>query len=146
MPGDFIDQLETITPGWLDNQLDRWSRHIDGRMRKRCVVPFETPTPLVILGWLADIVTVYAYRRLGVDQLDSQFASAEKDSDRTHAELKEAADGDIGLFDLPVKEGEGSGFDKPVTRSYSEASPFVWRDKQRTDGRAQDVNGTGRTR
>jgi len=146
MPPAHVATIETAFAGWLDNQLLIKSRWIDSRLRKRCTVPFGTPAPEVVKDWLARMVTPVAYLRLGVDPLDAQAGDIVQDAANAKAEVLEAANGEIGLFDLPYIEGQGSSFDKPATRSYSEQSPFVWKTRQRTTGCQEDIDGEGTTR
>ena len=72
MPGVHVDAIETVSPGWVDAQLEQVSSWIDSRLRKRYAVPFVAPYPSAVTGWLARIVTVRGYLKRGVDSTDEQ--------------------------------------------------------------------------
>lgn len=106
------------------------------------------PVPEVILNWITAIVTPEAYRKRGVDAADAQFVSFEKDRDRAIAELAEAADGNLGKFDLPVNDGAngqdaGSNHSTGSPLTYSETSPYAWTDAQVCAARGEDRAGYG---
>lgn len=144
MPGEDLDALEQVSPGWIDTQLEYWSAQIDSRLRKRYAAPFSSPYPIAVKGWLSRLVTVRAYLRRGVDPSDLQFAEIKADADAAVAEIKEAADANTGLFDLPLREDTTStGVSKGAPMSYSEQSPFVWMDQQADIGRGEDGNRGG---
>lgn len=144
MPGSDVDALDVRHPGWIAGQLESWSRQIDARLRKRYAVPFVAPYPIAVQGWLARIVTLRCYLKRGVDPNDAQFEVIKEDADNAVAEIKEAADAETGLYDLPLIEGSSaSGISKGGPRSYSEASPYVGFDVQERVGRGEDRNGEG---
>ena len=149
MPKEFLDELEAAQPGWIAAQLRSWSASIDSRLRKRYkLVPFAAPYPDAVCGWLARIVTLRVAMRRGVDPNDAQFLEYKNEADVAQAELKEAADGELGLFDLPIAAGgdaQSSGIALGGPRVYSEQSPYVSFDMQRSTGRQEDRNrgGTG---
>lgn len=147
MPPEFLDELESRQPGWIDAQLARWSGKIDARLRKRYrLVPFAAPYPTAVLGWLSDIVTLRVALRRGIDPNDEQASEYKTNSDTAEAEIKEAADGELGLFDLPIAAGgdsTGSGIALGGARVYSETSPYAWADRQSDDGRNEDDNRRG---
>lgn len=139
MPSSDVDALESAAPGWLDSQLGYWSSAIDARLRKRYEAPFAEPYPLAVQGWLSRIVTLRAYLRRGVDPLDQQFVEIKADADAAWAEIKEAADSNEGMLDLPLRADSGaSGISKGGPYGYSEASPYVWMDQQGQAGREED--------
>lgn len=144
MPSALVDELEEIAAGFLDQQLESESRRIDSRLRKRYAVPFEAPVPVAVQGWLARIVTVRAFLKRGVDPTDAQFTEIKADADAAIAELKEAADSNEGLFDLPVRaDSTATGISRGGPFGYSEASPYVWTDLQVATGRDEDRDGSG---
>jgi hypothetical protein len=139
MPAGDVDALDDAAPGWLDVQLGYWSSAIDARLRKRYDAPFAEPYPLAVQGWLARIVTLRAYLRRGVDPLDQQFGEIKADADAAWAEIKEAADSNEGMFDLPLRaDTSASGINRGGPYGYSEASPYVWTDVQGVTGRDED--------
>jgi hypothetical protein len=147
MPGEFVDELEARQPGWILAQLASWSASINARLRKRYPnLPFAAPYPDAVCGWLQRIVTLKVAMRRGVDPSDAQYQEYVKDSDLAVAELKEAADGEVGLFDLPIAAGgdaQNSGIGLGGPRVYSEQSPYVWTDDQSCTGRSEDRFGGG---
>jgi hypothetical protein len=146
MPSAYVVELETAEPGFLDAQLARTSRDVDGRLAKRYAVPFVSPVPDVVLGWVARIVTARAWRKRGVDAQDEQFVQVQRDADAAWAEVREAADSNEGLFDLPLRaDTSASGIVRGGPFGYSEQSPYVHTDRQVDVGRQEDQNrgGTG---
>lgn len=146
MPSVFVDQLETAEPGFLDVQLERASRDVDARLAKRYAVPFASPVPDVVVGWVARIVAPRAWRKRGVDAQDVDFEQVQRDAEAAWAEVKEAADSAEGLFDLPLRaDTTASGISKGGPFGYSEQSPYVWTDQQVDVAREEDSNrrGTG---
>ncbi len=139
MPPEFVDALEGAAPGFLAAQLEAQSRWVDARLSKRYAVPFASPYPEVVRGWVARLVTVRAYLKRGVDPSDLQFEAIKEDAERAMDEVKEAADSMAGLYDLPLIEGSSSsGVVRGGPYGYSEASPYVWVDVQADAGRAED--------
>jgi hypothetical protein len=145
LPGSYLDEVEAVEPGWLAAQLAQVSRlEIDSRLRKRYAVPFQEPAPEAVKAWLARIVDVRVLVRRGVDPQDPQFELIRSEAETAKDELREAADGEAGLFDLPLRaDTTKSGIVKGGTRSYSEASPYAWTDVQVRRGRREDCNGEG---
>ena len=142
MPPEFLDALETTQPGWLDAQLEQMSRWIDSRLMKRYSVPFVLPYPEVVCGWLARLVTFEAWQRRGWDPQDPQALQIQRAAEQVREDVKEAADANVGLYDLPTLEGKSS-ITKPRTFGYTEQSPYVWTDQQLLTGREEDDNGGG---
>lgn len=149
IPSGFVDDVEKVTPGWIDTQLDYWARWVDSRLRKRYMTPFAAhdaspPTPLAVQGWLARIVTVRVMLKRGVDPDDLQYVTINEDAESAKEEITEAADSDIGLFDLPTRvDQDGSAISRGNPLSYTEASPYVWTDEQRVTGNLEDDTGFG---
>ena len=150
MPAEFVDDVEKEAPGWVENQLEHWARWIDARLRNNYATPFNAhdavpdPTPPTVQMWLARIVTLWVWNRRGVDGNDLQIAVSEKDHDEAKAEVLEAANSDVGWFDIPLRVGEdGSALRTSSPMSYSEQSPYVNTDEQRRIGRSEDGSGRG---
>lgn len=142
MPTADVDELELSDPGFLLARLNRRSAYIDSRLRKRYVVPFQSPYPDTVCQWLIDIVTWEAYRRRGF----SPSSEMDKDSIegpalKAMAEIEEAANGNTGLFDLPLTAtSTESGITRGGTLGYSEASPYKWQTEQAEAGRLEDYS------
>lgn len=156
MPDEWIDELETRYPGFVDKQIAYHSRWIDSRLRKRYSVPFkswnETPvTPITVQGWLARILMLPMMVKRGLDASDSSYETIKDDFDAAKLEVLEAAktneEGGAAFFDLASPEDtDSSAITKKATMSYSEASPYVSFDRQRDDGRNEDSNRRGTIR
>lgn len=148
MPEEFVEDLDCTADGWIDRQLETWSRWIDSRLRKRYSVPFdETPSaPESVKEWLARIVTLRCYLKRGVDPNDLQMIEIKQDSDLAKAEILEAANSDEGWFDLPTLDSaDPSAVSKGGPYGYSERSPYVWTDVEEDVGSSEDQSGTGTT-
>ena len=144
MPSGDVDLLEATVPGWISIQLVHASRWIDSRLAKRYEAPFASPFPEAVGAWLARIVTLRAFLKRGVNPTDAQFVEIKADADQAVAEIKEAADSEDGLFDLPLRaDTSSSGISRGGPRVYSEASPYVWTDLQVDMGRDEDRARTG---
>jgi len=102
-----------------------------------------TPVPEAVLGWIVRMVTFQAYNRRGRNMQDPALGDVVKDRDEALADLKEAADSNTGLFDLPVNEDADSAVTTGGPLAYTETSPYVWADQQRHVGRQEDHNRRG---
>lgn len=152
IPQVFIDEVEATAPGWIEGQLEYWARWIDSRLRKRYNTPFAAyndspPTPVAIQGWLSRIVTLKVLTKRGVDPNDLQIEVLRDDHNAAIAEITEAADSEIGLFDLPTRTSEdGTEINRGGPQSYSEQSPYVHTDGQISTGQNEDNAGVGTSR
>ena len=143
-PASYVDDVETLEPGWTDAQLAFWSSMLDSRLAKRYATPFAPDSPPVIVqGWLARLVALRIYLKRGVDPEDAQVASIEADAVAAQAEIKEAADSKEGLFELPLRADApgANGVTRGTPQSYSEQSPYTWMDIQECEGRQEDRYG-----
>lgn len=145
MPSAHVDEVETVHPGFWSIQFEIVSRKIDSRLRKRYAVPFADATiPETVRLWTTQIVTFRGYMRRGVDQSDAQFELVKNDHDDAWKEIAEAADGEAGLFDLPLVDAEdASAITRQPTRAYSESSPYVGFSKQADAGHEEDADRDG---
>ena len=144
LPMTTIDAVEAIQEGWIDRKLSAISRAIDARLRKRYTVPFPEPYPEAVCDWLARLVDPLILKKLGVDATDEQFVSIVEDAKKAGEELKEAADAEKGLFDLPLADtADASAISKGCPLGYSETSPYVGMDVQESIARDEDVSGYG---
>ena len=149
VPASYVDEVELAHAGWVDGQLEYWSRWIDSRLRKRYASPFaahdaDPPTPVAVQGWLERLVTARVMLKRGVDQNDEQVQTVLEEHQAAKGEILEAAKSDENLFDLPVRtSGDATAVSKGGPRSYSEQSPYAAFDEQARVGRTEDRNGRG---
>lgn len=145
MPGPDIDRLETLAPGWIDTQLLRFSRRIDDQVGKQYARPFTSPYPETVTGWLADVVTWRAYRKRGINPDDQAMVDARADYDQAFKEIAEAASSLDGKFELPLVSGGAQGISRSKPITYTESSPYAWRDVQESEAIGEDKSGQGGT-
>lgn len=138
MPAEDVEYLEETCSGFIVARLAVGTGRIYGRLRKRYAVPFEGPPPEIVIGWLVAIVQAEAYLKRGINPAsDEHFKSIDEERTRAFEEMKEAADAEVGLFDIPLRENttdDGVTLGGPL--GYSEASPYDW-----TDVQAEAVRG-----
>jgi hypothetical protein len=146
MPSDSVLALEERHPGWVVSRSEIRSARIDGRLRKRYDVPFLEPHPVIVIGWCVDLVTLDAYIKLGIAPSDAQMATIAAAADRAETEIREAADAQGGLYDLPLRADTTTTGIRGGPLAYSEASPYVWRDVQYDAAVAEDENRSGTSR
>jgi hypothetical protein len=119
------------SPGYIARRIAIAQSHIDSRLRKRYIIPLPAPVSEIVLGWIVDIVTYEAFDKRGRDSADPIMQSYEKKRDKAFADLKEAADSDTGLFDLPLNESmQTSGIGAGGPLGTSQASPYEWIDDE----------------
>ena len=129
MPSADVDRLEVDFPGYIVRRCTVRYSWICARLAKRYAVPFATPVPEVILGWLVSLVEPDAYRKRGWNPGDEQTADIEQGAKDAREEIALAADSENGLFDLPLREDTSeSGISKGGPLGYSETSPYDWID------------------
>jgi len=143
IPSAYVDEVELREPGFVVTQLEAVSADIDSRLRKRYAVPFTAPVPLTVRRWLSRIVTRETMLKRGIDPNDAQWAAYEKGATDAEAEIKEAADAEKGLFDLPLRANTTTTGIQGGPLGYSESSPYVGLASQRDRGRAEDERGGG---
>jgi phage gp36-like protein len=143
IPPEFVDEIETLQPGWPLAQLEQESRWIDSRLRKRYTVPFAA-TPEAVRGWLAKIVTLRCWQRRGFDPTDQSLVHAIDEAKVAKSEVEEAANGNTGLIELALADAaHASGVSRGGPLVYSESSPYAWTDMQRDAGVQEDTWGRG---
>lgn len=131
MPAADFDSLE---PAFIASRLSIRSSEIDARLRKRYAAPFGTPFPEVVQGWLVDIVTPDLYFRRGWDPASEQGTAILELAAAARESMKEAADSQNGLYDLPLLGTADTAISKGGPLGYSEASPYTWTDAQVYNG------------
>lgn len=103
----------------------------------------STPVPGAVIRWLVDLVSFDAMCRRYRNSQDPAIADFALRSTTAKAEVTEAANSDVGLFDLPTNEDAGSAVRTGGPLAYSEASPYVAADVQEAQGRLEDMAGHG---
>lgn len=157
MPAADVAELEAQDPGWLQAQIDRVGAHVDARLAKRYAVPFGTApaapddprndVPLKVEDWIVAIVTMRAYARRGVNPSSGELwfeSNVIAPANTAAEELKEAANSNEGLFDLPLlASSDTTGISRGGPLTYSETSPYVWQDVEADLGKDEDDAGVG---
>jgi hypothetical protein len=103
----------------------------------------DTPVPRAILRWVTILVTEDVATRHGVNTNDPLWDRIVKPADKARAEIEEAANSQVGLFDLPLNEDSPSAIVTGGPFGFSDSSPYAWTDRQACLGRAQDACGSG---
>lgn len=95
----------------VDEWLDRASSKIRNRLAKRYAVDFTDPGPVpgVIKDWLTLLVDIRVWKFVGGLPEGREDGWAEKDAEKVEAELKEAADSEEGLIELPLRNTDALG-------------------------------------
>jgi hypothetical protein len=146
IPSAFVDEIEIVSVGFTDAQLEYWSAWIDAQLAKRYATPFDLPYPTALEGWLARIVTPRIWSKRGVNPEDQQWKEVKQDDLDARAEIKEAANSETGLYDLPLRsDTTDSGISRGFPKAYSEQSPYVWTTQQADRGMQEDESGGGTT-
>jgi phage gp36-like protein len=130
----------TVQSPFVEAELNDWTAYVEARLRKRYAIPFVAPIPSCVKKWLCDIVTKRAYDKLGRNPTSAQDSKAiDEPYDQAIAEIKEAADSNTGLFDLPLRDdAAGSGVSAGGPLGYTETSAYAWTDIEAEAGRAED--------
>lgn len=142
MPTQDVDTLESLYPGFIAVRLLRNSVEVNARLGKRYAVPFVVADcPEIVKSWVVDLTTLDAYARRGFNPASEQDqAVIIMPADRAREQMKEAADSNEGLYDLPLRtenaEQSGITFGAPLT--YSEQSPYTAAKIQRQQGELED--------
>lgn len=92
---------------WLDLE----SGHIRARLVKRYAVDFDDPGPVPdqIIKWLILLVDIPVWKCAGGNPEGREDGWAKADQEQVEAELKEAADSEEGLFELPLRNTDALG-------------------------------------
>lgn len=144
LPDAAIDEIDSANPGWFSATLVERSAWINARLAKRYDAPFASPYPEIVTGWLAKMVTWRATFKRGYVPTDLSATQLKDDSDAAEKEVLEAANSEVGLYELPLRaDTDESGVSKGGPYGYSEQSPYVWYDRQRSVASDEDRNGSG---
>jgi hypothetical protein len=131
MPSSDVTLVDTSQPGYIAARIGYWQNKIEARLRKRYTIPFASPTPAVVLGWLADLVTPDVFRKRGANPTDPQLSEVIDAAKAAWAEVLEAANSETGLFDLPLSANvDTSAITAGGPLACSQASPYDWIDDE----------------
>lgn len=144
LPDTYVDEMENARPGWMAAQINLVTAWVNARLCKRYAVPFVDPAPEIVLGWVTALVTMRVWSRRGYDPNSPDMVEVLADLKLAKDEIKEAADSEVGLFELPLRsDTDVVGVTKGGPWSYTEASPYVWTSRQACTGRDEDSDGYG---
>lgn len=134
-----LDVVLTYSPTFIDASLvSRWE-WIWSRLAKRYVE--VDPAPETVLRWQEAMVTWDCYRRRGYTPGSAQDENGIDGAKKlAEDQVLEAANGNDGLIELPVKP---SGVSVGAPLAYSETSPYVGAQIQACRGTAEDTRGRG---
>jgi phage gp36-like protein len=137
--GPDVDLFESRNPGFIVQNLADWQSEIDSRLRKRYAVPFAAPPPAIIIRWLVRLTTWDVWQKRGTNPQDPAIEKAEKAHDLALTQLKEAADSEEGLYDLPLLEtDQRSAVVNGGPLGYAEQSPYTWTTIEAQDASRED--------
>ena len=120
------------SPSFIDFTLARCQSWLYARLRKRYAIPFDPADPPdVFLNWLVALTDPIVYSKRGLNPSDSMRKTIDDARTEALADVKEAADSDVGLFDLPLLNDEAvSAIAEGGPYGYSEFLPETWTDQQ----------------
>lgn len=129
-----VGPLRVAWVTFVERQLVTETSRINARLRKRYAVPFGDPAPEIVCDWLTARVTPKLYMRRGWDSSDEQADDVKAAAAVALEEMKEAADSETGLYDLPpLNTSTETGVNQGGPFVYSEATPYEWLDVQREE-------------
>lgn len=111
IPGSLVDRCASSGKSvqtWLNIH---WS-HIKTRLVKRYAVTNDFQggdVPEKIVEWLTTLTDIDVWKCVGGIPEGREDGWADKDRERVESELKEAANADEGLFELPTKNSSALG-------------------------------------
>ncbi len=138
VPPETVDALELRYPGFVLKQCRATqAKDVDARLRKQYAPGssdkeevFEKPYPEAVKIWVGQLIPPFLFRRMGTRPTDEQQVEISKDREIALGELKEAADGEIGLFGLTARANTSDPGRRAMVLSHSEQSPYDWTDVQ----------------
>jgi len=143
MPAGDVDALETQQPGLVVATIRAVSGIFDARLVKRYAAPFATPYPDPLKFNVAREVAWRLWLKRGFNPSSAMDQTLEKDHLEALEWLREAADSEKGLVELPARQatpGEAAAVNAGGPFGYSEASPYVWTTAQRDAGLEEDAS------
>lgn len=131
---DNLDFLIATYPGHAERRIAINESRLNARLSKRYAVPFGDPAPEIYIGWVVALTDLDLKLKLGFDPSAQQDALTADAAKAALEDVKEAADSNEGLFDLPLRQDAqgASGITRGGPRAYSDVSPYAWMDRART--------------
>lgn len=126
-----IDAFEALYPGRIDKLCATWSRMADSVLAKRYATPFALPVPEALKLAVCRLVTVQIAKQRGPVP-GADWSLFEKEEAAANTYLRETADAEKGLVELPLRElvADAEGVSKGGPYGYSESDPYEWMDRQ----------------
>ncbi|HEX8795458.1 MAG TPA: phage protein Gp36 family protein [Polyangiaceae bacterium] len=104
MPSGDVTLVETAAPGFIEARIAIAQQEIDSRLRKRYVIPLPAPVNEKVLSWITDLVTWDAFNKRGRNPSSPEMQDVKDARDLVYTQVKEAADSQNGLYDLPLRQ------------------------------------------
>jgi hypothetical protein len=134
----------TLAPNFVTLTIDDWTSEIVARLAKRYTPPTDAkpwPAPVtnILKRWATKLVARDLYAKRGFSPSSEQDKAAIEDAAaEVEAKLKEAADGQNGLFELSLGDAGEDDVERGAPLSYAEQSPYTAMSNQRRAGRLED--------
>jgi len=130
LPSSRVDELERVSPGFVDGHLELRSRALEDRLRHKYAIPLPTGHA-TIDGWIVAEVQRFAAVKIGIDPSDLLFEEIRAAAELAEEQIKDASDPKSERWNIPlVTARDGSAIAKNAPLGYSEASPWAWTDEQ----------------
>jgi hypothetical protein len=145
IPGVDVDGIESENPGYIEARSGIHQDWLEAVLAKRYAIPFTDPVPGIVKGWIVALVTPEVYGRRGFNPSLAELQPMLDASTRAVAEVKEAANSQTGMFELPLREGGdiAGSVTKGGPQFYSETSPYVSMTIERCNASREDSSGRG---
>lgn len=145
IPRADVQRFEADNPGFIAARSALHQAWIDARLKKRYVVPFDfDEPPTIVVMWLVALLTLDVFERRGYNPSTAEIQPMRDAATRALDEVREAADAEKGLFDLPLlADASASGVTAGGPLAYTETSPYVFTDQQAEQGSREDAAGRG---
>lgn len=132
---DFDDLVKRAGAVWVVTQFRIVSDRIDSLCEKRYATPFQQPYSDTVCGWAAALVLPVFALRMGFAPNDAAIEGSKLSwadlAASAEAQIKEAADAEKGLYQLPLRRDlRGDGVVHGTPLFYSEPGPYDWIDRQ----------------
>ncbi len=142
-----IDRIEQQSPGIVNGTIEQVSLEFNSLLHKRYAAPFENYPSPECPGAVSSNVAWVTIERLwntyGASPTNSDKSTRiQAMADQARAWLREAADSEKGLVELPIREdSSASAVNQGGPLVSSQQSPYAWTDDQAEIGRQEDSRG-----